>query len=69
MTSNDKQQGQQEGTKEAQQDRKQDEVAKQRPGQTDQAIHDAETGARSARIRETIDGVADGLERPVTRGC
>jgi len=46
MTSNDKQQGQQgqqEGTKEAQQDRKQDEVAKQRPGQTDQAIHDAET--------------------------
>lgn len=43
MTSNDKQQGQQEGTKEAQQDRKQDEVARQRPGQTDQAIHDAET--------------------------
>lgn len=43
MTSDEKQKTQQEGVKESQQDRKQDEAAKQRPGQTDQAIHDAET--------------------------
>jgi len=35
--------GKQEGIEESQQDLKQDEAAKQRPGQTDQAIHDAET--------------------------
>jgi hypothetical protein len=39
----EKQPGKQQGVDEAQQDRKQDEVAKQRPGQTDQKIHDAET--------------------------
>jgi hypothetical protein len=39
----EKQPGKQQGVEEAQQDRKQDEVAKQRPAQTDQKIHDAET--------------------------
>ncbi|MCS4233719.1 hypothetical protein ACTUVK_001975 [Stenotrophomonas rhizophila] len=43
MSSQDKQPVQQEGVKESQQDRKQDETARQRPAQTDQAIHDAET--------------------------
>lgn len=43
MTSNDKQQGKREGIQESQQDRKQDETAKQRPGQADQKIHDAQT--------------------------
>ena len=41
---NDKKQpDKQPGVEESQQDRKQDEVAKTRPGQTDQKIHDAET--------------------------
>lgn len=41
---NDKQQpDKQQGIKESQQDRQQDEVAKQRPGQADQKVHDAET--------------------------
>ncbi|WP_313344759.1 hypothetical protein [Stenotrophomonas sp.] len=39
----EKQPGKQQGVEEVQQDRKQDEVAKQRPAQTDQQIHDAET--------------------------
>ncbi|MCC7632944.1 hypothetical protein [Stenotrophomonas rhizophila] len=43
MTSNDKPAGKREGVQESQQDRKQDETAKQRPGQTDQQIHDANT--------------------------
>lgn len=41
MTSNDKPAGKREGVQESQQDRKQDETAKQRPGQTDQQIRDA----------------------------
>jgi hypothetical protein len=40
---NDKQTGKQQGVEEVQQDRKQEEVAKQRPGQTDEKIRDAES--------------------------
>lgn len=43
MTPDDKQQGKQEGIEESQQDHQQDQAAKQRPGQTDQKIHDAQT--------------------------
>lgn len=47
-------QGKQEGIEESQQDRKQDETAKQRPGQTDQAIHDA--GTRRPERKDTPEG-------------
>lgn len=39
----EKQPGKQEGIKESQQDHKQDDVAKSRPGQNDQQIRDANT--------------------------
>lgn len=42
-SSNDKQPGKREGIEESQQDRRQDDVARQRPGQTDQKIHDEQT--------------------------
>lgn len=41
MNSNDKQPDKQQGIQESQQDRKQDEVARQRPGQQDEKIRDA----------------------------
>lgn len=39
----EKQPGKQEGIKESQQDHKQDDVARSRPAQTDQQIHDTNT--------------------------
>ncbi|MGX9189661.1 hypothetical protein ACYX79_11015 [Stenotrophomonas rhizophila] len=46
--------GKQEGIEESQQDRKQDETAKQRPAQTDQAIHDA--GTRRPERKDNPEG-------------
>ncbi|MGY8565439.1 hypothetical protein [Stenotrophomonas rhizophila] len=51
---NDKQPGKQQGVNEAQQDRRQDEVAKTRPGQTDEKVRQDES--RRPPIKDSNPG-------------